>query len=104
MQRYVDTRDNVERGGEIDVARSLRRTSSETIACRRGAIGADSTIAADGVRFHAKQIRQGVRVLRGELAVSYAAVDFHRVVAVTGVDVVARAGIPVILQAEIHPH
>src|SRR5437867_5977400 len=86
---------------EVEVARSLRGAGAETIGRSRAAVGADPAVAADGARLHAEQVRQGVRVLRGELIVSHADVEFRGVIAVTRIDVVARARIPVILQAEI---
>src|SRR6266849_390612 len=92
---------DIKRAGEVEVARSPRRAGAETIGRSRAAVGADPAVAADGACFHAEQVRQSVRVLRGELIVSHADVHFGRVVAVAGVVVVARAGIPVILHAEI---
>src|SRR5436309_4797812 len=103
VQRQGHADDDSKRRGDVEIARSLRATSSETIGRGRSAAGADPAIAADRARFHPKQVRQGVRVFRGELIVSHAGVDFRRVIAITWVDVVARSGIPVILHAEIHP-
>src|SRR6266566_1374385 len=101
VQPETHADDDIKRACEVDVARSRRGAGAETIRGSRAAVGADPAVAADRGCFHAEQVRQSVRVLRGELIVSHADVHFRRVVAVTRIDVVARAGIPVILHSEI---
>src|SRR2546422_621100 len=97
VQPETHADDDIKRACEVDVARSRRRAGAETIGRSRAAVGADPAVAADRGCFAAEQVRQSVRVLRGELIVSHAGVNFRRGIAVTGADVVAGPWIPVVV-------